>query len=121
MSKIPIFRLRTLLFTTVSKPIARLIIRASKKQPFIRTQLGNIGYFSDTVNYNIHKISRPESEKKIHDKEILVETGSEVCSEIMLLSILGYIFYGYYRKHKKESEELKNKINDIHNKLLRHN
>ena len=117
MSKIPIFRFRTLLFTTISKPIARQIESISIKNNMATKCLYNIGYVSDNLSYQIHKISKPECIKKEYDDKLIVEAGSEVISEILLLSILGYYVWNYYKNQQKEKKELINKIEKIQRTL----
>ena len=50
MSKIPIVRIRTLLFTTISKPIARKIESTCCKYPITKKCLYNIGNISDSIS-----------------------------------------------------------------------
>ena len=59
MSKIPIFRFRTLLFTVILKPIARQIESISIKNNIAKRFLYNIRHVSDNLSYQIHKISKP--------------------------------------------------------------
>ena len=117
MSKIPIFRFRTLLFTTISKPIARKFDAYSRSSPYIREKFYSIGKVADNVSFKVHQIAKPEYEKKEYEKERIVEIGSEVMSEMLLLSIFGFGLYKYYHNRQKEKREMNNKIDDLTTKV----